>query len=245
MALTRLHSGRLHRVTERLDVLSHRDAAPRPRPMERYEVFKPWTLVDEDWREVQVPITPGYAAREFHWPPTTLDGQHFLAWDDFFERCELAGTAVTDGHVAALVGDRPGFALDGELLDIEASFRNRDGSHHLPLAHAVLLGGVLATGEPAKLKFDQGGHTYHHEWTLEAQHDWPQPPDPADQRVWFFPMSSGWCAFQMRCRSLIGGLQAESRWLLATLEPRHPSRGQLEQLLVLLDQAMGRCGITR
>ncbi|MDP1920284.1 MAG: hypothetical protein Q8L14_28830 [Myxococcales bacterium] len=242
MALTSLHPGRLHRVTERLELLGPYGAAP---VLERYEVFKPWTPVDEDWRGVQVPITPSFMARAFSWPPTSLQSPHFLTWDDFFERCELAGTVVADGQVAALVGAMPGFALDGELLDIEASFRNRDGSRHLPLAHAVLLGEVLATGAPAKLAFDQGGRTFHHEWTLEAQHDWPQPRELAEQRVWFFPMSSGWCAFQMTCGSLISGLQAESRWLLATLEPGHQSRGELERLLVLLDQAMGRCGITR
>lgn len=246
MALTRLQSGRLHRATEQLtvDVHDYDAVAVRRGVLEKHAVFKPWTFEQEHWRGVHVPITPRFDAHEFGWGTTSLDG-HFLAWDDFFERCELAGTPVAGGHVAALVTDSIGFALDGELLDVEAGFRNRPGAHALPLAHALLLGEVLATGAPRRLSFERAGKTSHHEWTLEAQPDWPQPDAPAEQRVWFFPMSSGWCAFQLTCRSLITGLGAETRWLLATLEPGHQARATLEALLVLLDQAMVRCAISR
>lgn len=244
MALTRIVPGALHRASAplELDVHDYDAVAGRRAPLERFDVFQPWTPVQEHWRGQHVPITPGFGSREFSWGITSLDG-YFMRWDDYFERCELAGTRVSDGHVTALVAKAVGFALEGELLDVDSGLHSRDGSRFLGLAHALKVAEVLATGQSRVVDETYGERPWRLEWTLEAPDEWPQSADPATQRLWFFPIAEDWCAFQLRCRSLIDGLSAESRWLLSVLEPAREERAQVEALLVLLDQAMVRCGI--
>ena len=51
------------------------------------EIFKPWEPLDH-WRGFEVPITLDDAAQAFDWGVSSFEG-YFLAWDDFFLKCEV------------------------------------------------------------------------------------------------------------------------------------------------------------
>jgi hypothetical protein len=51
------------------------------------DIFQPWE--PEHWRGEKVPITLGDEHSEFDWGVCSWEG-HFLRWDDFFSRSELA-----------------------------------------------------------------------------------------------------------------------------------------------------------
>ena len=63
----------------------------------------------------------------------------------------------------------------------------------------------------------------------------------ANQLLWFFPGGEDWTVFRMGCTTLIHGLGRELAWLLKL--PEQPYRSQLNELVVLLDQATLRVGL--
>ena len=204
------------------------------------ELFQPWVPM-EHWRGDQVPITLGRVAERFDWGVTSGTG-HFLAWDEFFEHSELAGTAVPHGVVYADArSEGLRFELTGWREDIDAGINNRKGSWILPLSDTTLLCEVLATGKSRTTSRESDGRRWNLEWTLIDPRREPESLSPAEQPVWFFPGGEDWTVFRMPAGDLIRGLSAELAWLLRF--SALPDRTGVDPILVLLDQAMIRCGI--
>ncbi len=157
-----------------------------------------------------------------------------------------AGTTVSDGHVLAeRRSDALWFIFDGFREDADAGLKpTRPASSHLRLEHAVLLCEVLATGAKRGCEFVSGGRTWQLSWSLEdprLEEEREPNLSLADQPVWFWPGGEDRTVFRMKSGSLIEGLSAELARLLA--DDAVPERASLNTMVVLLDQALLRCGI--
>lgn len=175
--------------------------------------------------------------------PIPISTGGFIARADFEAHCELAGTVADDGRLCADVRHAGLFFIaTGWTQDFNEMDRHRSGREQLPLEHAVLVCRLLATGEAQKARSEFNGHVVKHEWTSVDLSSMPAKPlKPAEQPVWFHPGRSDYSVLRLQSAGLIHAFSAELNWLL-----RHtglPERAQLEAMLVLLDQAMIRCGL--
>ena len=87
--------GRRHRTLSELNMLvyDYDQMGVKVVALPAGSILQPWEP-HEGWRGEKVPITLGDQASAFDWGVSTGEG-HFLQWDDFFSKCELAEDGVT------------------------------------------------------------------------------------------------------------------------------------------------------
>ena len=197
------------------------------------QLFQPWP--HEPGTPIPISLRDWATAR----PPTEL----FLEPGLFSAHCELAGTVADDGRVMADV--RPDglfFIAAGWTDDFNELDRRRAGREQLTLDHALLVCRLLATGVDQTATSEFNGRPFKSEWTLVDRRVMPaEARSPAEQPVWFHPGGSDYAVLRIQSAGLIRALGAEVSWVLRHVD--RPERSQLAAMLVLLDQAMIRCGM--
>ena len=148
-----------------------------------------------------------------------------------------SGTQATESLrlTAEFENGRLRLELAGRFHDREAGFRKRTDAERLDAEQLELVCAALATGTDRA----RGGSR----WSWQETEEWPQPPEPGARRLWFLPGRSDFTALGPRADVLIKALMVELSWAMEQLHVEAADRPALGRALVLLDQALVRCGL--